>query len=55
MPFCKAYFGFRQMSCFDGGTFHVSTGETASGLEICIACTEQPRVESIRELPIAGR
>src|SRR5438309_3502023 len=34
MPFCKAYFGFRQTSCSDGGTRHFSAGETASKSEI---------------------
>ena len=55
MPFCKASFGFRQMSYFDGGTVLLSAGETASGSEICISPTLQHRVESIREIAIGGR
>jgi hypothetical protein len=54
MPFCKASFGFRQMSYFDGGTVLLSAGETASGSEICISYPQQHRVESICDLAIGA-
>jgi hypothetical protein len=54
MTFCKASFGSRQMSCFDGRAFHLSAGELLQDQRF-VSPLPNSILESIRDLAIGGR